>query len=91
MGIKKTIAFESDHNGWKWSQIKKIAELAEVLGLDVITTRGAVYREGKCTSKWEPDSPIGGKEWQITLWLIKWQRKKDLNLKKKTSLDWEEN
>lgn len=57
MGIRKIIAFESDHNGGKWSQIEKITELAEILWLEVITTRGSIYREGRGRDKWDPDSP----------------------------------
>lgn len=56
MGIKNIIAFEADHNGGKWSQIWLLSELAEVLGREVITTRGAIYREGSWKTIWDPKS-----------------------------------
>lgn len=56
MGIKKIIAFESDHNWGKGSQIEKINQLAKTLNLEVITTRWAIYREGSGKNKGDPES-----------------------------------
>ena len=77
MAIKKIIAFEVDHNRGKWSQIWLLSELAEVLGREVITRRGAIYREGSWKTIWDPKSSYWQKRMKDSplCYFISWKLK----------------